>query len=59
MPVRKVYQSEVKAAKLQNLKGLKECVMCAVCQEVAKVPTFSRKCLHMFCKACIEDYNRR
>jgi hypothetical protein len=34
-------------------------LLCPVCYDVYKTPLTVRQCLHKFCSACIEDYNRK
>lgn len=37
---------------------LKETLLCSVCSDVYIDPLNVKQCLHKFCAACIEDYNR-
>ena len=44
---------------LDLFQELKEVLLCPVCYDVYKDPLNVKQCLHKFCAACIEDYNRK
>ena len=52
-------ESKINFSENQINHIIKEILRCPICYEIFNDPVNLKNCLHLFCKKCIEDYNRK
>ena len=52
-------ESKINFSEIQINHIIKEILRCPICYEIFNEPVNLKNCLHLFCKKCIEDYNRK
>ena len=54
-----INENEIEITSKKIDKIINEIFRCRICYEILYEPVTFKSCLHIFCKKCIEDYNRK